>query len=124
VERFATTYESACSTRIRRQAENLATAIDGTDPTASIETLMSVAPLFRLDEQDSVGVLREVLVATSGWRESAAERNIPKVEIDQMASALRARQNGDGSGAHRCVGQRAQRRRLTPNPRRRGGKRK
>ena len=53
------------------------------DTTASIETLTSVAPLFRLDEQDSLDVLREVLVATSRWREMAAERNIPKVEIDQ-----------------------------------------
>jgi len=68
--------------------KHLTTAIDGTDTKASIETLMSVAPLFRLDEQDSIGVLREVLVATSRWREAAAERNIPKVEIDQMAPAF------------------------------------
>ncbi|MEX0984726.1 MAG: type II toxin-antitoxin system HipA family toxin [Actinomycetota bacterium] len=68
--------------------KHLATAIDEADTTASVETLMSVAPLFRLNEQDSVDVLREVLVATSRWSELAAERNIPKVEIEQMAPAF------------------------------------
>jgi serine/threonine-protein kinase HipA len=68
--------------------KHLATAIDETDTTASVMTLMSVAPFFRLDEQDSLEVLREVLAATSRWREAAAERNIPKVEIEQMAPAF------------------------------------
>lgn len=68
--------------------KHLATAINETDTTASVETLMSVAPLFRLDEPDSIEVLREVLVATSRWREAAAEHNISNVEIDGMAPAF------------------------------------
>ncbi len=68
--------------------KHLATAIDESDTTASVETLMSVAPFFRLDEQDSVEVLRQVLVATSRWSEVAARCNIPKAEIDRMAPAF------------------------------------
>jgi serine/threonine-protein kinase HipA len=68
--------------------KHLATAIDEADTTASVETLMSVAPFFRLDEQDRVEVLREVLVATGRWSEVAAKRNIPKVEIEKMAPAF------------------------------------
>jgi serine/threonine-protein kinase HipA len=45
--------------------KHLATAIDEADTTASVEALMSVAPFFRLDEEDVVDVLREVLGATS-----------------------------------------------------------
>jgi serine/threonine-protein kinase HipA len=68
--------------------KHLATAIDEADTTASIETLMSVAPYFRLDEEDGVDVLREVLVATSRWRQVAAKHGISKVEIEQMVPAF------------------------------------
>jgi serine/threonine-protein kinase HipA len=68
--------------------KHLATAIDEADTTASVETLMSVAPFFRLDEQYRVDVLREVLVAASRWSEVASQRNIPKVEIEKMAPAF------------------------------------
>jgi hypothetical protein len=57
----------------------------------------------------SVGVLREVLVATSRWREAAAERNIPKVEIDPMAPAFEHTETETAPGAHGWVGQRAER---------------
>jgi serine/threonine-protein kinase HipA len=66
----------------------LATAIDEADTTASVETLMAVAPLFRLSEQGGVDVLREVLAATSRWTDVAAGRNIPKGEIEKMAPAF------------------------------------
>jgi hypothetical protein len=68
--------------------KHLATANDEAHTAASVETLMSVAPLFRLDEHDSVEVLREVLAATGHWREVVAQRNIPKVEIEEMAPAF------------------------------------
>lgn len=68
--------------------KHLTTAIDETDTTASVERLMSVAPLFRLDEPERVDVLREVIVATGRWREAAAERNIPEGEIEQMTPAF------------------------------------
>lgn len=68
--------------------KQLATAIDETDTTASVDTLMSVAPFFRLDEEKCVDVLREVLVATSSWREAAARGKIPRAEIEEMAPAF------------------------------------
>ncbi len=68
--------------------KQLTTAVDETDTTASVETLMSVAPLFRLDEPGSVAVLRAVMVATSRWREVAASSEIAKAEIEQMAPAF------------------------------------
>lgn len=68
--------------------KHLATAIDEADTTASVETLMSVAPFFRLDEEDGIDVLREVLAATSRWSHVAAKRDISKVEIEKMAPAF------------------------------------
>jgi len=101
--------------------KHLATAIDEADTTASVETLMSVAPLFRLDEQDSVDVLREVLAATGRWSEVAAQRSIPKIEIDQMAPAF---EHAETEAARALTDAQAEgARRLTRDPRRRGGKR-
>ena len=68
--------------------EHLATAIDEADTTASIQTLMSVAPFFRLEEGESVDVLREVLDATSRWRETAIQHSIAKLEIERMNLAF------------------------------------
>ena len=68
--------------------KHLATAIDEADTTASIETLMSVAPLFRLEEEEAVEVLRSVSMSTSRWKEVAMGRNIAKAEIDRMALAF------------------------------------
>ncbi|MEX2203178.1 MAG: type II toxin-antitoxin system HipA family toxin [Actinomycetota bacterium] len=68
--------------------KHLATAIDESDTTASIETLMSVAALFRLDEEEGIDVLRQILAATSRWRAVAIEHNIAKAEIERMALAF------------------------------------
>jgi len=68
--------------------KHLATAVDEADTTASIQTLMSVAPFFRLEEGESVHVLREVLDATSRWREVATQHNIAKLDIERMNLAF------------------------------------
>ena len=68
--------------------KHLSMTIDGYERTASIQTLVSVAPFFRLDEEDAVEVLGEVLDATLSWRDAATAREISQVEIDAMASAF------------------------------------
>ena len=74
--------------------KHLATAIDGADTTASIRTLMSVAPYFRLDEEESVDVLRQVLDATSRWQEVATQHHIAKAEIERMSLAFEHEETG------------------------------
>lgn len=68
--------------------KHLATAINEADTTASIETLLSVAPLFRLDEAEAIDVLGQVLDATSRWSDVAADHHIAKAGIEGMAPAF------------------------------------
>lgn len=68
--------------------KHLATAINEADTTASVETLMSVAPFFRLDEGEAVDVLRQVLDSTSRWKEASLKANIAKAEIELMSAAF------------------------------------
>lgn len=74
--------------------KQLSTAIDGYETAASIDALMSVALLFRLDDEDAAKVLGEVLTATLRWREAAAACEIPKAEIDDMAWAFEHAETG------------------------------
>jgi serine/threonine-protein kinase HipA len=69
-------------------AKHLSTAIDGLDTAASVEILMSVAPLFRLREPEAAAVLREVLAATRRWKEVAATYEISRAEVDEMVWAF------------------------------------
>ncbi len=68
--------------------KQLNTAIDGYDTSASIETLMTVAGLFRLTKAATAGVLGQVLAATARWREVAARYGLPESEITDMAWAF------------------------------------
>lgn len=68
--------------------KHLSTTIDGYERAASIQTLMSVAPYFRLDEEGAVAVLAEVLIASHRWRDAAAALEIPQAEINEMAWAF------------------------------------
>lgn len=68
--------------------KHLSTTIDGYERAASIQTLMSVAPYFRLDEEGAVAVLAEVLIASHRWRDAAAALEIPQAEINDMAWAF------------------------------------
>ncbi|MBI3647918.1 MAG: type II toxin-antitoxin system HipA family toxin [Actinobacteria bacterium] len=69
-------------------SKHLRTAIDGTETAASVRILMSVAPLFRLNERAAARVLAEVLTATRRWREIAAACDVPQTEVDRMAWAF------------------------------------
>jgi len=61
--------------------KHLATAIDESRHDGERRDARVRRAFYRLDDQDSVGVLREVMAATSRWSEVAAQRNIPEVEI-------------------------------------------
>jgi serine/threonine-protein kinase HipA len=66
----------------------LNTAIDDGAPEARIDTLMRVADLFRIGDAQARDVLGEVVQATTGWREAAAEHGISGTEIDRMVRAF------------------------------------
>lgn len=68
--------------------KQLSTAIDGYDTTASVQTLMTVAGLFRLTEVAAAGVLTEVSAATEQWRAVAAGHGLTESEITHMALAF------------------------------------
>ncbi len=68
-------------------AKRLSTAIDFDRTEARIETLLEVAPEFRLGG-DAAAVLAEVEAATSGWREAAAGQGLNRAGIEAMAPAF------------------------------------
>lgn len=68
--------------------KHLRTAIDETDTTARVSTLMDVAGLFRLDGPSSRHVLREVSDATSGWRRAANRAGLNRADIERMRPAF------------------------------------
>lgn len=79
----------------------LSTTIDGFERTASIQTLMSVAPFFRLDDENAADMLGEVLVATHSWRDAATARGISQTEINDMAWAF---EHGETKVAQKLTG--------------------
>jgi serine/threonine-protein kinase HipA len=66
----------------------LSTAIDEGAPEARIDTLLAVADVFRLDQDEARRLLAAVAEATGGWREAAREHGIEAPEIDRMARAF------------------------------------
>ncbi len=68
--------------------KHLHTAIDFDDTAASVDTLMDVAPHFRLDSDRARQVLGEVSNATSRWRTTAAQGGLGRAAVEQMAPAF------------------------------------
>jgi serine/threonine-protein kinase HipA len=68
--------------------KQLSTAIDRTDTTASVDTLMSVAGRFGLDASAAVFVLAEVTSAVSAWREVAVSHGLQQEDLDAMQPAF------------------------------------
>jgi serine/threonine-protein kinase HipA len=68
--------------------KQLSTAIDRTDATASVDTLMRVAGHFRLDASAALDVLAEVTRAVSGWRDVADSHGLGPAELDVMEPAF------------------------------------
>ncbi len=69
-------------------AKHLRTAIDGTGTAASVRTLMSVAPFFRLSERAAAGVLGEVLAAAGRWKTVAGRYEVSRTEVSRMTWAF------------------------------------
>lgn len=66
----------------------LNTSIDGRSNAASIELLLGVAELFRMDEQQAAAVLAEVSDATSRWQEVARRLGLDRASINEMRPAF------------------------------------
>jgi serine/threonine-protein kinase HipA len=68
--------------------KQLSTAIDRTDTTASVDTLMRVAGDFRLDTSAALDVLAEVTQAVAGWRGAAVALGLQQEDLDAMEPAF------------------------------------
>jgi serine/threonine-protein kinase HipA len=68
--------------------KQLSTAIDRTDTSASVDTLMRVAGHFGLDSHAALDVLAEVTRAVSGWRDVAVWHGLGPADLDGMESAF------------------------------------
>ena len=62
--------------------------IDEIDGTASLDTAMTITPMFGIAERKARTIAAEVGRAVRGWREAAARLGIRPDEIDRMASAF------------------------------------
>jgi serine/threonine-protein kinase HipA len=72
----------------QRGATALRTAIDFDRHEARVETLLEVAPLFRLEAEQARAILGEVASATGDWRRVAGARGISRRQQDAMAPAF------------------------------------
>ena len=68
--------------------DRLSTAIDLDDTTADIATALSVSGYFRLSLAEARSAIASIFNATTGWRNEAADLNLPSQEIDRMAEAF------------------------------------
>lgn len=68
--------------------KDLSTRIDFDSSRASIDTLMSVAPYFRLDEDDAIEILGQVARAVARWRDVAASADLQQQDLEFMEPAF------------------------------------
>lgn len=68
--------------------KHLSTAIDYDTTAARLDVLMAVAERFRLTADAARPVLLDVSRATAGWRTTAAELQLSRAAIEQMAPAF------------------------------------
>ena len=66
----------------------LSTRIDYDSTRASVDTLMSVAPEFRLDPDGALEILAQVARAVARWREVAVAHGLQQHELELMAPAF------------------------------------
>jgi len=69
----------------------LSTAIDESDPSASLELALYVAEYFDLTQQEAKAVAVEVGEAVSGWRATGGGFGIDRAELERMRSAFEHR---------------------------------
>jgi len=68
--------------------------IDDVDNSLNIDLVMSVAPLFQLRPPQATAIRNEVLAAVAMWQRKAKQNGLPAIEIDRMALAFQASQQG------------------------------
>jgi serine/threonine-protein kinase HipA len=66
----------------------LSTAIDFDDPSASIDTALSVIDEFRIKKNHANEIIQEVSAAVNQWRKISVRYGLEKKEIERMASAF------------------------------------
>lgn len=66
----------------------LSTSINFNDPTASLNTALSVIDDFRIKKDRAYEIIKQVASAVSSWRDVAKQFELSKNEIDRMASAF------------------------------------
>jgi serine/threonine-protein kinase HipA len=74
-----------------------ALALDDSDPVASLDTLLSIAPRFALRAPDARAILAEVAQAVAGWRDAAKAMGLKASDIERMESAF---EHEDANAAH------------------------
>lgn len=67
---------------------HLSTTLDGDETVASVETLMSIAPFFRLDGSQAARKLQEIRAVTATWRHVARTFGISAVSSARMEPAF------------------------------------
>jgi len=87
-------------TPVEIKARILSTSIDFDDPTASIDTALSVIDEFRIEKNRANEIIREVSAAVGQWQKIAVRFGLGKREIDRMASAF---EHEDGEKARKKV---------------------
>lgn len=75
-------------TPVEEHPRILSSAIDESDPTASLALAFEVAEYFELSTEDARTIASEVGSVVSGWRQVAKEAGLAGQEIDRMASAF------------------------------------
>ena len=77
---------NACPVDVRPRVHAL--AIDETDPTASLDTALAVAPRFGLALAEARSIAVEVGAAVGSWRAMAKKFKLSAAHIERMASAF------------------------------------
>jgi serine/threonine-protein kinase HipA len=75
-------------TPIDVKARILTTNIDLDEGTCSLDLLESASEYFDLSLAAARGIIKEVALATSKWREVAKKAGAPRAEIDRMSTAF------------------------------------
>lgn len=75
-------------TPVEVRSRVLSTTINFDDPTASLDTALSVASYFRIEMPRAKEIIKEVADVVSGWRDISKQFGVSKKEIDRMASAF------------------------------------
>jgi serine/threonine-protein kinase HipA len=68
--------------------KDLSTAIDFDDSRASVETVLSVADYFRLDDSQALDILAEVTRAAANWRRVAQTHGLTQRDLAEMEPAF------------------------------------